>query len=77
MLLLAKNPEDTLRFSFIKKNKFRLSCTNVRFLPGTATHALNGCLYAFSHVVFQSLIMSDFGKLTSMTVFDQSNELKC
>ena len=36
MLILAENTEDTFRLSLIKKN--RPSCTNVRFLPVTATY---------------------------------------
>ena len=38
MLILAENTEDTFRFSLIKKNQYRPSCTNVRFLPVTATN---------------------------------------
>ena len=50
-----------------------LSCSTTYWY----VHAVNRCPYDFLHVVYQSLILSDFGKLTSMTVFIQSNELEC
>ena len=40
MLLLIENPEDTLRLLLIK-NRFQPSCTNVRFVPVTATYIVH------------------------------------
>ena len=38
MLLLADNTKNALKISLITKSQFQPSCTNVHFLPGTATN---------------------------------------